>query len=250
MKAILGIMEQHYWSFGEAGLVSVICHYAALSTAPPPPAKQEIFGCELNDADIDGCQCENYAKTLDWAEGAPLSSPRLFRNRPCIDSLLMYFNSDDSLRDYVRDSDYGKGGYRIAAKDSEDGALRPIGTAVVFEVSDDGKTWNYKIRSNSTKVPPTDGDAIDEFMRNPPDLYEYNGLQGYAEDSSFVYLQNWIDFAISTYVGRLNGLDEDEINAWTWELQRGKYPPLPPLLLTPSPRTLQRRLVHVPYGRV
>merc|ERR1719295_1658548 len=115
-------------------------------------------------------------------------------------SLLIFFDSEDDLEDYITSSVYGDAGFTFA-NDADNGAQRPIGAAIVFTETggDDGKTWAYKLRFNSTSTPSTEDGGVDKFTRNNGALYEA-GLKLYLESSAFPWLQTWIDEGIMEHV--------------------------------------------------
>eukprot|EP01083_Nonionella_stella_P193084 713453_1 len=143
-------------------------------------------------------------------------------------SLLKFFNSEKELEDYVTDSAYGNTGYNF--DNTKRGSTRPIGAAIVFEETggDDGITWEYTLRFNSSYIPATKT-IIDKFTRNV-DLLYFQSVLKYLELSGFIPLQNWIDQAITKHIIQHHNaqdpnhtISQAHLNSMTTEYSKGLF---------------------------
>ena len=142
--------------------------------------------------------------------------------------MLKFFSSEDELEDYIDSSEYGSPGFTFE-NDNPD-AYRPIGAAIIFEETggDNGLTWKYKLRFNSSIVPPTET-PIDIFTKNNEEVYD-RGLRFYLQQSAAINLQNWLDEAImelivnDQYEGdAMLGDKLDELTSKTTEYSKGLF---------------------------
>ena len=116
------------------------------------------------------------------------------------DSILQYFNSEDELDSYIKDDNYGAGGF-VWQGDGQNGAKRPIGAAIIFNgISDDNLQWDYTLRLNSSVLPST-SNIIDEFTRDGGTLIQQSmflyskfayGPTRTPFTSSFMFLQSLV----------------------------------------------------------
>eukprot|EP01084_Bolivina_argentea_P269161 457382_1 len=143
------------------------------------------------------CTCSSWAQYLPFREGW----------------LLRYFASDSDFNKFITSESYGIK-YYSPHPSSDIDLDKPIGSAISFEVNEDGSKWSYKIRGNISEmlyVPETSGDVIDKFSRVSVQDLMWKGPSRYI-NGGFLNMQIFIEKSISKYIASLHNIVLDDID--------------------------------------
>jgi len=134
---------------------------------------------------------------------------------------LRFFDTESDFNSFIGDSGYGIDAYS-PEPDGTVETTKPIGTALVFEVSDDGTQWSYKIRGNSSAMLYPPGTRTDSNNKNKyydiwtkasvESMYYELGHSQYV-DNGFLQLQTFVEQSIAEYIASLKN---QSMNSTHW----------------------------------